>query len=463
MFSNSNKNELVKYCREKNVRKYSTLNRQQLIYHIIKSVYFRALKEYGSKRAYEELRNTYHSKTEEYKDKIKILEEKIINTEESSTHNEMMSLVNGEDLEDITPNRIKGAILYTINVIQSIKKSNNDKTKRQITQELMPYSLELRKLKSKYEELTGTPWRPENRSIVKSRTTEVKLKMFIESIKSDNPTDKIVFEEIVNKRYDNLYEDYKRHSLEIDKSFPLVAEELLFHGTDEANIGSILEDDFALINKAAHGTAYGSGIYFTNKLSLACSYSHDPKIKYILVCNVHIGRKTSGIISQTNLPKGYHTAVDNLRFPAQFIKKKNNQYTFIGLIKIHVSSESKLIKNNLRYNASLRVNNHSFHTDIQILFLKNGTIVPTGVDYIKFTKDLLTNAFGSKDTLTNVQRDFVKLTPAKVKSHTIINCNLNNIYVLGYYDEQVDGTKITREFIITRIDKIEKKNKIVTL
>ena len=111
----------------------------------------------------------------------------------------------------------------------------------------------------------------------------------------------------------------------------------------------------------------------------------------------------------------------------------------------------------------MRVNNHSFHTDIQILFLKSGTIVPTGVNYIDFTKDLLTKALESKDSLKNVQKDFVKLSPAKVKSHTIIRCNLNNIYVLGYYDEQVDSTKINREFIITRIDKIEKKNKIVTL
>ena len=133
----SNKNEMVKYCRQKNIRKYSSLNRPELLLHIIKSVYFRSLKDYGNKRAYEELRDTYHSKTEEYKDKIKILEEKIINTEESSTHDEMMSLVNGESIEDLTPNRVKGAILYTINVIQSIKKSNKGKTKRQFTKELI--------------------------------------------------------------------------------------------------------------------------------------------------------------------------------------------------------------------------------------------------------------------------------------------------------------------------------------
>ena len=137
--------------------------------------------------------------------------------------------------------------------------------------------------------------------------------------------------------------------------------------------------------------------------------------------------------------------------------------SFIGLLKIHVSVGSKLTLGNPAFNSSLRVNNHNFHTDIQILFLKNGTIVPTGVDYIKFTKDLLTKALEGKDSLTNVQRNFVKLNPAKVKSHTIINCNLNNIYVLGYYDEQIKDNKVIKEFIITRIDKIEKKNKIVTL
>ena len=144
-------------------------------------------------------------------------------------------------------------------------------------------------------------------------------------------------------------------------------------------------------------------------------------------------------------------------------KIASNKY-FIGLLKIHVSSESKLINNNLRYNSSLRVNNHNFYTDIQILFLKSGTIVPTGVDYVKFTKDLLTKALEGKDSLRNVQRNFVKLNPAKVKSHTIINCNLNNIYVLGYYDDSHhDATKVIQEFVIIRIDKIEKKNKIVTL
>ena len=188
----------------------------------------------------------------------------------------------------------------------------------------MPHNLQLRKLKFRYQELTGKPWTYENGSIIESRVSDIKLKMLIDKLKTDNPVDKIEFEEIVNKRYDNFYEDFKRYSLEMDKSFPLKDEKLLFHGTDEKNIASILENDFALINKAAHGTAYGSVIYFTNKLGLACSYSHDPKIKYVLVCNVHIGRKTSGILSQTNLPKGYHTAVDNLHNPNQFIKKKLN-------------------------------------------------------------------------------------------------------------------------------------------
>ena len=130
----------------------------------------------------------------------------------------------------------------------------------------------------------------------------------------------------------------------------------------------------------------------------------------------------------------------------------------------NLAKQHFLIKFNPAFNSTLRVNNHNFYTDIQILFLKSGTIVPTGVDYIKFTKDLLTKALEGKDPLRNVQKDFVKLKPANVKSHTIINCNLNNIYVLGYYDDShYDATKVTQEFVIIRIDKIEKKNKIVTL
>ena len=453
----SNKNDLIKYCRSKNIRKYSNLNRLQLINHIVKSVYFHALKHYGNKRAYEELRITYLSKTEEYKDKIKILEEKIINTQESEQHEEMMFCVDGETIEDMTVNKINSSISYTQNVIKSIKKSN--KTNRQLTKELMPHNLQLRKLKFRYQELTGKPWTHENGSIIESRIPDLKLKMFIDNIKRDNPVDKIEFEEIVNKRYDNFYEDFKRYSLEMDKSFPLKDEELMFHGTDEKNIASILENDFALINKAAHGTAYGSGIYFTNQLSLACSYSHDQKIKHVLVCNVHIGKKISGLSHQTNLPIGYHTAVDNLHNPHQFIKKKNNQYTFIGLLKIHVSSGSKLIRSNLsRFNSTLRVNNHTFHTDIQIMFLKSTNVIPTGVDFKKYTEDLLTKAFDNKDK-TNIQTHFVKLAPAKVKLHTNISCNLNNIYVLGYFEECANND---REFIIIRIDKIEKNAKIIT-
>ena len=445
------------------------------------------MKHYGNKRAYEELRTTYLSKTEEYKDKIKILEEKIINTHESEQHQEMMFCVDGEAIEDMNINKINSTISYTQNVIISIKKSNKDKTNRQLTKKLTDHFLQLRKLKFRYQELTGNPWTHENCPIIESRVSDLKLKMFIDNIKRDNPVDKIEFDEIVNKRYDNFYEDFKRHSLEMDKSFPLKDEELMFHGTDEKNIASILENDFALINKAAHGTdekniasilendfalinkaahgtAYGSGIYFTNQLSLACSYSHDQKIKHILVCNVHIGKIISGVSHQTNLPIGYHTAVDNLHNPHQFIKKKNNQYTFIGLLKIHMSSGSKLIRGNLsRFNSTLRVNNHTFHTDIQILFLKNANVIPTGVDFKKYTEDLLTKSFDNKDK-TNVQTHFIKLPPAKVKLHTSISCNLNNIYVLGYYNTDIDdiNSKVTQEFIIIRIDKIEKNTKIIT-
>jgi hypothetical protein len=462
MLSNSNKSDLVQYCRQKNIRKYSSLNRDDLIRHIIKSVYFRALLNYGNKRAYEELNSTYRSKTEEYKGKIKYLEEKIINID----HEETMNRISGCKIEEMNVNNVNKEIKHTLSKIHELKQLNKVKEYAEWSRELVPFSIELRKLKYRYEELTGFKWKPMNNLEITSRINGVELKMFIEKIKQEYSTDKIEFDEIVNKRYDNLYEDFKRYSLEIDSTFPL-KENLLFHGTDETNISSILENDFALINKPVHGTAYGPGIYFTNKLNLACRYSHDSKIKYILVCNVHIGNITQGSIKKHSLENGFHTAVDNTSNPSQFIKKKNNQYTFIGLLKIHVSKNSKLFQNYSQYNAVLRVNNNNFSKDIQILFLKGGrSSIPLHVDYIQYTKDLLTKEMDDKGTSnTNIHTNFIKLNPANQKSFSCINCNIDNIYVLGYYDEGIDdiNSKVTKEFIILRINKIKKKHKIINL
>ena len=64
---------------------------------------------------------------------------------------------------------------------------------------------------------------------------------------------------------------------------------ILYHGTDQKNIQSILNDDFRLTNNPVHGHVYGKGIYFTNDIEKALSYSERGKsTKYVIVCNVHI-------------------------------------------------------------------------------------------------------------------------------------------------------------------------------
>ena len=42
------------------------------------------------------------------------------------------------------------------------------------------------------------------------------------------------------------------------------------------------------------------------------------------------------------LPDDKDTAVDYMNRPIQFIKKKNHQYTFLGILKIELSPESQL-------------------------------------------------------------------------------------------------------------------------
>ena len=48
---------------------------------------------------------------------------------------------------------------------------------------------------------------------------------------------------------------------------------ILFHGTDKTNISGILNGDFSLTVKATHGHRYGPGIYFTDSIDKALSYS----------------------------------------------------------------------------------------------------------------------------------------------------------------------------------------------
>ena len=63
----------------------------------------------------------------------------------------------------------------------------------------------------------------------------------------------------------------------------------LFHGADEKNIKSILDNDFSLNGTGVHATVYGKGIYFTNRLEYACKFTTDnPRKKFILIATLKL-------------------------------------------------------------------------------------------------------------------------------------------------------------------------------
>ena len=125
----------------------------------------------------------------------------------------------------------------------------------------------------------------------------------------------------------------------------------MLHGTDEQNINSILEDDFSLTNHSKHGNRLGKGIYFTDKVSLACHYSERGNLqKHLILCKVHVGNimrgNGSGILDK--MPDSdlrYDTIVDSITNTQQYSKVKNNTYSIQGVITITINDkESPLMK-----------------------------------------------------------------------------------------------------------------------
>lgn len=436
----STKTDLIHYCREKNIRKYSTLCRFSLERHVIKWVYFRAFQNWRQTRDYEELRDMYLTKTKELQCDIQLFQTKCIqSTDEDTIESDLKERPIDEITQDINNN---------IKVIKQIRKSNN-LSDQKVREEIAPYKLTIRKLKDEFKSVSGREWKYEDRVEICSRPDDPSLKMFVEEHKLKYPDDKITFEPIVNMRYDRLFQDYLHYSLEQNTSFKPNETKILFHGTNEDNIQSILENDFALINKIIHGAVYGPGIYFTNCLKKACTYSSG-NVKWVIVCNVHIGTQCIGNSTQTILPKGVHTAVDNISNPLQFIKKKNNQYTFLGLLKIETTPTS-ILRGPSRFNSSLRINNN-LYDKVEVLFLRTipNKIFPEGLN--TYTQKLLTDCIDNPDLMKKM---FIKLNPILKGVPGTIQTNIGNVCVLGYY--------LNKEFIVLRIDTIVKRNKIITL
>ena len=99
---------------------------------------------------------------------------------------------------------------------------------------------------------------------------------------------------------------------------------MLFHGTSNANLISILEQGLQMKPRNAafyHGSAHGEGIYFADQFSLAVGYSDKGSEQdfYVLVCEVALGntmnslqrthQNSSGYFCDgADYAKGYHSA-----------------------------------------------------------------------------------------------------------------------------------------------------------
>ena len=186
--------------------------------------------------------------------------------------------------------------------------------------------------------------------LLKERPSYSYISYFISNIDLNHRN--INYQPFYNERNSLFYRLYKE---DYYKKYNKIGEELiLFHGTNKENIDHILEDDFSLTISPNNGNRYGRGIYFTNNINKAISYSKD-NIKYILICVVHIGDVVQGRSSMDIHPKMdnnkyYDTSVDNIESPIEFIKKKNHTYNILGTLTI----QNKIIE---KYN--LTINNYT--------------------------------------------------------------------------------------------------------
>ena len=182
----------------------------------------------------------------------------------------------------------------------------------------------------------------------------------------------VTFELYVDDYKSEMYSVYKKHLYA--KNGYLGDEQILMHGTDRCNISEILENDFSLTISTKHGTVYGKGIYFTNSIQKALEYSErNMKTKYIIMSYVHIGDMVQGNINMDIHPmipgksKRYDTSVDYLDKPIQFVKKSNNQYNILGILKVELSDHNKLKSKNVNLPCGLVVTNNTSE-NIIVLF-----------------------------------------------------------------------------------------------
>lgn len=235
----------------------------------------------------------------------------------------------------------------------------------------------------------------------------------------------VTFEPYIDDYKSEMYSVYKKHLYA--KNGYLGEEQILMHGTDKCNISEILENDFSLTISTKHGTVYGKGIYFTNSIQKALEYSErNLKTKYIIMSYVHIGDMVQGNINMDIHPmipgksKRYDTSVDYLDKPIQFVKKSNNQYNILGILKVELSDYNKLKSKNVNLPCSLMVTNNTSE-NIIVLF----SFIPL-TDLIAFRKSKKLSVIppgdsGKFSTTYGHHFGFVKVYPATRNPSSVFN------------------------------------------
>ena len=189
------------------------------------------------------------------------------------------------------------------------------------------------------------------------------------------PRSDVIFDSHNDPNNDMIYKANKKKYISQYDSLGESGEQILYHGTNEENLTSILGDDFRLTSNPVHGSLFGKGIYFTNDIEKAIYYSErGKKTKYIIVCIVHTGDIVQGRANMDIHPliphsdKRYDTSVDNISNPKQFIKKKNGTYNILGIITIENYISNNSDPNRIILNSSFRVKN-TMYDDIVLYWV----------------------------------------------------------------------------------------------
>jgi hypothetical protein len=102
----------------------------------------------------------------------------------------------------------------------------------------------------------------EEEFIDESAQADEEIGDLVDEIRSDHPTDSITFQRIDTGYKSDIYKSHRTYIKGKYGSLGSHGERLLFHGTDERNIESIVNDDLLLTCIGKHGTSWGKGLYF---------------------------------------------------------------------------------------------------------------------------------------------------------------------------------------------------------